>query len=135
MVSLEINTLRKVEFLDITSRIEKLVREKNVKQGVCIIFSPHTTAGLTINENADPSVREDIINHLEALVPKNKSYAHLEGNADAHIKASVIGNSLSLIIEDGNIVLGTWQGIYFCEFDGPRKRKVLVKIVSEKTGK
>lgn len=131
MENLEIHTSRRVEFVDITHKIEEMVRNQGIKKGICIIFCPHTTAGITINENADPSVREDIINHLGTLAPKNKNYTHLEGNADAHIKASIVGNSLTLIIEDGRIVLGTWQGIYFCEFDGPRKRKIFIKTVKE----
>ncbi len=106
-----------------------MVRESGVKEGICVLFCPHTTAGLTINENADPSVRLDISDHLSDLVPERKSYKHLEGNADSHIKSVLVGQSLSLIIENGDIVLGTWQGVFFCEFDGPRNRKILVKIL------
>jgi len=131
MITISITTRRRSEFIDITSQIEEVVRASGIEKGVCIIFCPHTTAGLVINENADPSVRRDIIQHLEELVPYQKGYTHTEGNADSHIKSSLLGSSLSLIIEGGKIMLGTWQGIYFCEFDGPRKRKVHLKLVSD----
>ena len=130
MQTLQIRTSRRVEFVDITHKVEVTLKESKVKDGICIIYCPHTTAGLTINENADPSVRQDIINHLDELVPHDRRYAHLEGNADSHIKASLVGSSLHLIIEGGSLVLGTWQGIYFCEFDGPRSRNVHLKILS-----
>jgi secondary thiamine-phosphate synthase enzyme len=131
MRSISINTKKRIEFIDITEDIERIVKDSKVKNGICVIFCPHTTAGLTINENADSSVREDIINHLEKLVPYNKNYLHSEGNSDAHIKTSLFLNSLTIIIEDFNLVLGTWQGIYFCEFDGPRKRNVFIKIIKD----
>ncbi len=126
---LNIRTNKRNELVDITYEIRRLVRESGVREGICVIFCPHTTAGLTINENADPSVRVDISEHLSSLVPENKNYKHLEGNADSHIKSVIVGQSLSLIIENGDIILGTWQGIFFCEFDGPRSRYVLVKII------
>jgi secondary thiamine-phosphate synthase enzyme len=128
MNSIEISTSKRTEFLDITSRVERIVKESKTKDGICIIFCPHTTAGLTINENADPSVKKDILSHLEELVPQNKNYSHSEGNSDAHIKSSILGSSLNVIIENGSLALGTWQGIYFCEFDGPRHRNIYVKI-------
>lgn len=128
---LDIRTNKRNELVDITHGIRRLVRESGVKEGICVIFCPHTTAGLTINENADPSVRIDISEHLSLLVPENKNYKHLEGNADSHIKSVIVGQSLSLIIENGDIVLGTWQGVFFCEFDGPRNRYVLVKILRD----
>jgi secondary thiamine-phosphate synthase enzyme len=128
MKTLQISTRQRAEFIDITSKVEKLVSDLKVENGICLLFCPHTTAGLTINENADPSVKKDIINHLEELVPQGKGYLHLEGNADSHIKASLMGSSLNIIIEDNKLALGTWQGIYFCEFDGPRHRKVYVYI-------
>ena len=131
MKTLDIITKQRSEFIDITSKIEKLVRDSKIGQGICLVFCPHTTAGLTINENADPSVRKDIINHLEEIVPKGKNYSHLEGNADSHIKSSLMGSSLNIIVEDNKLVLGTWQGIYFCEFDGPRHRKVYIKVIKE----
>ncbi|MCM8773235.1 MAG: secondary thiamine-phosphate synthase enzyme YjbQ [Candidatus Omnitrophica bacterium] len=130
MVTINISSTKRTEFIDITYQIERVIREKEIKEGICIIFSPHTTAGLTINENADPSVREDIINHIGRLIPYRERYLHLEGNADSHIKASIFGSSLSLIVKDKRLVLGRWQGIYFCEFDGPRERKVYVKVLS-----
>jgi len=130
MKIIEIETRRRVEFIEITASVKKAVKESKIKEGICVIFSPHTTAGLLINENADPSVRKDIISQLEKLVPQDGRYSHLEGNADAHIKSSLLGNSLNLIIHEGELILGTWQGIYFCEFDGPRKRKVYLKLVS-----
>jgi len=128
MVILNIDTGKKTELVDITSRIKRVVDKQKVNSGSCVIFCPHTTAGLTINENADPSVKEDILGHLEELVPRSKKYLHLEGNSDGHIKAALAGNCLTVIIEDQNLALGTWQGIYFCEFDGPRNRKVYLKI-------
>ncbi|MFA6281914.1 MAG: secondary thiamine-phosphate synthase enzyme YjbQ [Candidatus Omnitrophota bacterium] len=130
MNKISINTTKRTEFIDITAKVEKVVKDSKIKDGLCIVFCPHTTAALTINENADPSVQKDIIKHLEELVPANKGYSHSEGNSDAHIKASLLGSSLNIIIEDGNLALGTWQGIYFCEFDGPRDRQVWVKIIN-----
>jgi secondary thiamine-phosphate synthase enzyme len=129
MKTISIRTNKRNELVDITDEVRRLVRESGVKEGICVLFCPHTTAGLTINENADPSVRLDISDHLSDLVPERKRYKHLEGNADSHIKSVLVGQSLSLIIENGDIVLGTWQGVFFCEFDGPRNRKVLVKIL------
>jgi len=132
MNQIQLSTAGKTEFIDITGKIEKAVEASRVSRGLCIIFSPHTTAGLTINENADPSVRKDIINQLDNIAPRGANYAHLEGNADAHIKASLMGSSLNIIIKDNSLVLGVWQGIYFCEFDGPRQRKVYVKIIGDR---
>ena len=129
MKVLDLKTSDRSELLDITSRVEQVVEDKKIKDGICIVFCPHTTAGLTINENADPSVKKDIINHLKKVVPEEKSFMHSEGNSDAHIKASMMGNSLNIIIKNGELVLGTWQGIYFCEFDGPRSRKVYIKVL------
>lgn len=131
MREFDISTAKRVECIDITSRIERVVKEKKVTSGMCLVFCPHTTAALTINENADPSVKKDIINQLRELAPEEKGYAHLEGNADAHIKSTLVGHSVQVIIEEGALVLGTWQGIYFCEFDGPRRRKVYVKIIAD----
>lgn len=130
MNSIEISTSKRAELIDITSRVEKIVKESKVKDGICVIFCPHTTAGLTINENADPSVKKDILNHLEELVPQDKNYSHSEGNSDAHIKSSLLGSSLNIIIENGQLILGTWQGIYFCEFDGPRQRQIYIKTIA-----
>ena len=108
--------------------VETAVKESAVRSGVCQVFVPHTTAGVTINENADPSVREDILNGLEKLAPYGAGYSHAEGNADAHIKSTIVGSDKIIFIEDGRLQFGTWQGIYFCEFDGPRQRRVFIKI-------
>jgi secondary thiamine-phosphate synthase enzyme len=132
MNSFTVRTSRRVEFIDITSEVRKHLEIRNVGNGICVVFCPHTTAGLTINENADPSVTEDIIRHLQKLVPQNGSFSHSEGNSDAHIKSSLMGSSLNIIVADEKLMLGTWQGIYFCEFDGPRNRQVFVKIIGEK---
>ena len=129
MEKINLKTTSRTELIDITDKIQKSVSGSQVKDGVCFIFCPHTTAGLTINENADPSVKSDIVNALNKLIPHNANYTHAEGNADSHIKSSLIGSSLSIFIEDNQLALGTWQGIYFCEGDGPRTREVWVKIM------
>ncbi|MGA1864393.1 MAG: secondary thiamine-phosphate synthase enzyme YjbQ [bacterium] len=124
-----VRTRTRIDFIDITREISKIVKESKTTDGVCYVFIPHTTASITINENADPDVVSDIKKELEKIVPFDDSYRHSEGNSAAHIKASLLGSSETVIIENGELVLGTWQGIYFCEFDGPRTRKVLVKII------
>ncbi len=116
--------------VDITAQIEKLVHLSAVREGICRIYVPHTTAGLTINENADPTVRSDILHQLDRIVPWNGDYEHGEGNAAAHIKASLLGSSQSVFVSGGRLKLGTWQGIYLAEFDGPRTRQVWVKIAA-----
>lgn len=128
MREITISSSRRVEFIDITSKVRKIVEEEGVREGICLVYCPHTTAGLTINENADPDVVEDIKSTLSKLIPSDAGYRHIEGNADAHVKSSIIGNSVELIISNGDLVLGTWQGIFFCEFDGPRARRVWIKI-------
>ncbi|HBT49612.1 MAG: hypothetical protein XD49_1907 [Caldanaerobacter subterraneus] len=128
MQSVYINTPLREVMIDITKEVEEEVKKSGVKEGICVVFVPHTTAGITINENADPTVKEDILSALDKIIP-NISFKHLEGNADAHIKASLVGSSVTVLIENGELVLGTWQGIYFCEFDGPRRRKVYIKII------
>ena len=130
---LDIQTHYKVEFQDITDRIHDIVATSGVRNGLCYIFVPHTTAGIMVNEHADPSVVDDIAAQLDGIAPQNKHYRHMEGNSPAHIKASLMGDSRILFIEDGKLVLGTWQGIFFGEFDGPRIRSVLVKIAVDKT--
>lgn len=125
---LHIRTSSRCQFVDITSDIQLIVSSSGITDGLCTVFIPHTTAGITINENADPSVVEDIINTLGKLVPASTSYLHIEGNSDAHIKSSLMGHSINVIVKDSRLVLGTWQGIYFCEFDGPRNRHVFIKI-------
>jgi len=114
--------------IDITAKVRNAVRRSNIRQGICQVFVPHTTAGVTVNENADPDVVTDMLAALKHMVPK-LSYHHSEGNSPAHVKSSLVGCSLTLPIEDSDIVLGTWQGVYFCEFDGPRKRKFFVQVV------
>jgi len=128
----DIKTKSRVNFQDITLKVRDIVGESGIQSGVCYIFVPHTTAGVTVNEHADPSVTEDIAAQLEVMAPQSSNYRHLEGNAPAHIKASLVGVSETLLIEDGKIVLGTWQGIFFCEFDGPRNRTMLIKIMPDK---
>ncbi|MCR2043319.1 secondary thiamine-phosphate synthase enzyme YjbQ [Anaerosalibacter massiliensis] len=127
-----INTNRRVEFIEITNSIQKIVTKSDIKEGICYLFVPHTTAGLTINENADPTVLEDMIMELNKIIPFDDNYEHLEGNSAAHIKSSLIGVNQMIIIEKGKLKLGTWQGVYFTEFDGPRNRKLYVKIVEDK---
>jgi secondary thiamine-phosphate synthase enzyme len=126
-----IKTSSRNELIDITSRVEDIIAESKIKSGIIMVYVPHTTAAVTINENADPSVRHDITEFLKKLIPENSGFTHSEGNSDAHIKSSLVGASESLVIEKGNPVLGRWQGIYFCEFDGPRTRRVIVKIISD----
>ena len=126
---LEIKTNSRSEIIDITDKIQKVITDSKIKSGICIIYVPHTTAGITVNENYDPSVRTDILDYLEKIAPPAARYKHTEGNADSHIKTSVVGSSATLVIEDGKILLGSWQGIMFCEFDGPRSRKLVIKIL------
>jgi secondary thiamine-phosphate synthase enzyme len=114
--------------VDITSRVTEVVHESHVSDGICLVFIPHTTAAVIINENADPSVGRDILSVLSRLVPEDGPYAHSEGNSDAHVKAAVIGSSRTIPISAGRLALGRWQGIFFCEFDGPREREVWVEI-------
>jgi secondary thiamine-phosphate synthase enzyme len=124
----QVKTSAQTEFVDITRSVQEAVKKAGVEDGICIVFIPHTTAAVTINENADPSVVHDIVMELNRMVPSKDTYRHLEGNAPAHIKASLVGCSEIVFVESGKLVLGTWQGIFFCEFDGPRNRKVQVKV-------
>ena len=128
MQKFTIRTSKSVEMIDITAMLHGLVAESGVKSGLCTVFIPHTTAGITINENADPDVVDDILKKINKIIPFNDNYRHMEGNSAAHIKASLFGFSQQIIIDGGELVLGSWQGIYFCEFDGPRQRQVWVKI-------
>mgnify|MGYP001772866823 CR=1 FL=1 len=128
---LKVATSKRVEFIDVTAEINKIVDESKISNGVCYIFVPHTTAAITINENADPDVITDIINTINSIVPHKGNYFHLEGNSDAHIKSSLFGATLSVFVNNKKLKLGTWQGIYFCEFDGPRHRKVWIKVIGE----
>ena len=124
-----IQTNTQTQILDITAQVQKVVEESRIMGGLCCVFVPHTTAGGTINENADPSVKQDIVMELNKVIPFNDNYIHLEGNSAAHIKASIIGSSVNIPVKNNNLLLGTWQGICFCEFDGPRQRHFYVKIV------
>jgi len=127
---LSVNTRARVEFQNITRLVQDAVSSSGIKSGVCYVFVPHTTAAITINEQADPDVVEDIIAYLDALVPQHGKYRHTEGNSPAHIKASLLGSSAALLVENSRLVLGTWQGVFFCEFDGPRNRSVIVKVMA-----
>ncbi|MCX7943352.1 MAG: secondary thiamine-phosphate synthase enzyme YjbQ [Deltaproteobacteria bacterium] len=129
MLYIEVKTKERETLVNITGVISALVENSGIKNGICIVYVPHTTAAITINESADPDVVRDIIDRLKELVPHKGDYAHSEGNSDAHIKASIIGNSRIIIVENGKLALGTWEGIFLCEFDGPRTRKVFVKII------
>ena len=127
-VTVSVKTDVRNDMVDITHLVQKEISDARLQEGICVVYVPHTTAGITINEGADPDVCQDIIKKLNELVPYDSSYRHLEGNADSHIKASIIGSSVTVIIENGQLVLGTWQKIFFCEFDGPRSRRVYIKI-------
>lgn len=128
-IKLSVRTGKHTQMLDITRDIQKAVTESGVKEGICTVFIPHTTAAVTINENADPDVVRDFTTEINKIVPWEDGYHHMEGNSAAHLKSSMIGFSEQIMIEDGRLVLGVWQGIYFCEYDGPRTRKVYVKII------
>ena len=129
MKSITLRTGRRCELVDITGEVQKAIQECGLENGLAMVFVPHTTAGVTINENADPSVVADLLENLERLVPQHGNYRHSEGNSDAHCKASLVGSSVSVAVQTGKLVLGTWQGIYFCEFDGPRSRKFQVLVL------
>jgi len=131
METIQVKTSQQCEFLDITPRVEDIVKRSNVISGICYVFVPHTTAGITINENADPNVIRDIIKELNKIVPLEDKYTHGEGNSAAHIKSSMVGCSQAVLIEEGSLALGTWQSLFFCEFDGPRNRSVWVKVMQE----
>ncbi len=127
---INLKTSARTQFIDITRQVGAVVAQSGVEEGICVIYVPHTTAAVTVNENADPTVRKDIAKVLDKLVPWIEPfYEHAEGNSAAHVKSSLMGCSQTVIVKDGRLLLGTWQGIYFCEFDGPRNRKVYVKIV------
>lgn len=126
---MELKTKQRDALYDITGNIYEIVRRSGVTNGLCTVFVPHTTAAVTINENADPDVTRDLLGKLRSLIPKEDGYRHMEGNSDAHLKASLLGASEQIIIRGGRLVLGTWQGVYFAEFDGPRTRKVIVSVM------
>ena len=129
---INVKSRARTEFVDITEKVQAVVKEAGAVSGICFLYVPHTTAAVTINEGADPSVQRDIQALLNRLVPFEGDYHHREGNSSAHIKASVIGISESVLIDDGRLVLGTWQSIFFCEFDGPRHRRVALKFIRDK---
>lgn len=130
MRTIEVKTQAREELVDITARVREELVSSGVKDGICYVYIPHTTAAVTINENADPSVKEDILMALRKIVPDSLPYRHSEGNSPAHVKACLIGSSIKVIIDEGQLALGTWQGIFFCEFDGPRSRNVFIKASS-----
>ena len=130
MTTFDLHTRRRNEFVEITDRVRQAVRQSGVAAGLCVVYCPHTTAAITINENADPDVVHDMLLWLERVVPQAHSgFRHGEGNSDSHIKASLVGPSVTLVIDSGDLVLGRWQGVWFCEFDGPRTRTVHVQVV------
>ncbi len=128
MRHLPVVTKKRIEIIDITADVNALLKRLGVVRGICYLFVPHTTSGITINENADPAVKQDILDTLDRIVPADRVYNHKEGNADAHVKSSMIGVTLSLFVENGRLVLGTWQSVFFCEFDGPRTRSLLIEV-------
>jgi secondary thiamine-phosphate synthase enzyme len=132
MYKLDIKTHSQVEFQEITNKVREVVKESGVQSGICVVYVPHTTAGVMINEHADPDVVDDIAAQLEVMVPQRGNYKHGEGNSAAHIKATLVGSSVTVMVQHGELALGTWQGIFFGEFDGPRNRSLLVKIIADK---
>lgn len=129
MIELPVKTSQKQGLVDITSQVQRAVRAAGVQSGICCLYVPHTTAAITINESADPAVKEDMLQALQRLVPPDLHYSHLEGNSHAHIQAALVGHSVHVPIEHGQLKLGTWQGVFFCELDGPRNRLVWVQLV------
>ena len=129
MTTVEIKTNNREEMVEITKQIQDILASTTIRNGICYVYVPHTTAGVTINEHADPSVKADILMALKQVVPDSLPFTHAEGNSPAHVKASLIGTSAVILVKDGQLVLGTWQGIFFCEFDGPRNRKVICDIL------
>jgi len=132
MEVLTITTTERNQMIDITPLVQAKINESGIQNGICYVFVPHTTAAVTINENSDPDVVRDILHTLSKLVPHRDDYRHIEGNSDAHVKASLFGNTATVIVDKGRLVLGTWQSLFFCEFDGPRRRKVIIKIAGDK---
>jgi len=129
MIELEVKTSSRNQMIDITGKIAENIPKG--LSGLAVVYVPHTTAAVTVNEGADPSVKNDILNYLGELVPHSAGYTHNEGNSDSHIKSSLVGSSINLIIDNGKLILGTWQAIFFCEFDGPRTRKVYLKLIEQ----
>lgn len=132
MDTFEVRTRTRTEFVDVTEQVRQLLRRRGIRQGLCVVYCPHTTAGITINEHADPDVAHDILAWLNRAIPQQQpDFRHNEGNSDSHLKACLVGSSATVLVENGDLVLGTWQGIFFCEFDGPRQRKVHVQCLGE----
>jgi secondary thiamine-phosphate synthase enzyme len=132
MESFEIRTTKRNEFIDITDQVRAVLRRRGVRQGLCVVYCPHTTAAVTINENADPDVVHDILAWMDRINPQHQAdFRHGEGNSDSHIKSSLVGASATLLVEQNDLVLGHWQGVYFCEFDGPRTRTVNVQVLGQ----
>jgi len=129
MTTFTIDSRQRVELIDITDRVRTAIRSSGIAEGLAVVYTPHTTAAVTINENADPDVASDLVTGLNQLVPFDNRYRHTEGNSAAHVKSSLVGASETLIVQGGTPLLGTWQGVYFCEFDGPRRRQVQVRVV------
>ena len=129
MTTIEVSSRQQVELIDVTGEVRRVIRASGVRQGMAVLFVPHTTAAVTINENADPDVVHDMVMELNRIIPFDDDYRHAEGNSAAHIKSTLVGASETLLVDGGEAVLGTWQGIYFCEFDGPRRRKMYIKVV------
>lgn len=132
--TLSLASHERTQFIDVTPEVNRVVARSGIKEGICYLYVPHTTAGITVNENADPSVAQDILERLSILAPREGRYRHTEGNADAHIKATLVGASQTVPVSEGRLLLGTWQGVFFCEFDGPRRRKVIVRVMGEGVG-
>ncbi len=128
---IQVKTSQNVEMVNIDAHVHETIKSSGVSDGICIVFVPHTTAGVTINENADPDVVRDMVMEINKIVPFNDNYQHMEGNSAAHIKSSLFSPSLTLLVENGKPILGTWQSVYFCEFDGPRRRSVYIKILAD----
>ena len=135
MTEFTLKTMARNQFVEVTDRVREAVAASGVRSGLCVVYCPHTTAAITVNENADPDVAHDMLLHLSRTVPKDQpGFRHGEGNSDSHVKASLVGPSVTLVVNDGEIVLGRWQGVYFCEFDGPRTRAVVMHVVGHGTG-
>jgi len=129
VTTIAVSSRRKTEMIDVTAEVRRVVRESNVRSGLALVFVPHTTAAVTINENADPDVVRDMTMEIDKIIPFDDGYRHAEGNSSAHIKSTLVGVSETIIVENGEPLLGTWQGVYFCEFDGPRRRQLHIKVV------
>ena len=130
MTSIRVRSQHREEIIDITAQVQKAVATSGHRSGLVALYCPHTTAGISVNENADPDVKTDMLKKLETMIPKRESYyQHGEGNSDSHVKTALVGNSVTVLIEGGRLVLGQWQGVYFCEFDGPRQREMIVKLI------